>query len=153
MSGNDKSFKQLTNYSYLKNLNSGASGFATQASKKYRVLPDDIVDQVVQFQTNSVFAEFGGGKTGGKNLKFIYDSILSNIETDATNKWHNNDKIFNALQSFYNTYNIINTSIRMSKEAKKSGFKGLSSGEAYKDIDINKIKKYLDIAKAKRKQK
>ena len=104
-------------------------------------LPSPIIKEINDFAKDRAFASLNQ-----KDIKGIYDRLLLMKEGyDAKGQDYRQDaKFMQQLQDFEFYFDEINLNISKNEQAKKNKFISINSVDAYKDIDIKKIKALLD---------
>ena len=135
MKNSDNSYKQLTQHSHLEHLQGGAT-----RAPKHNILPDPIVESISEFRNDKAFVHYGK-----KDLNILSKSIINDIELAITRneEWWKNKNITDALIMFEEKWDLVSSDIKLNEEAKKLGFKSMADIEAFKNIDIAKIREYI----------
>jgi len=135
MDGNDKNLIKLTGNSYLDQL----TGLGTIATNKL-ILPGEITDNIAKYSKNPRFARFNKSSLDG-----IYESIVNEIafKKSRDEEWRENKTIYDTLLTFEALYDTINLDIGENEGAKNAGYKSIIDVDAYKNINIEEIRRLI----------
>jgi len=104
-------------------------------------LPASIRKDIDSFASNKTFSSLNQ-----QDIKGIYDRLLFTAEAFESRgeDYRQNEEFMRQLEDFETFFNQINRSIQGDDQAKRNKFTSINSVDAYKDIDISKIKALLD---------
>ena len=132
----DAGYKKLTGYSYLAGLRGEEDTLATEKL----VLPPALGANIKQASMHKSFKRFGKSSLSG-----VYSSIVNEIDLmiKRGEDWTKDEKVVASLKAFDLQYKLLNNLFASNKKAKEAGFNNLKDVKAFKNIDIDKIKSYI----------